>query len=79
MKSFEVKALGLEELSTKESRNANGGSVTLLICAAAALLLAGGGCTRIVVKGNDNEINVGDDKQQSGGTNVETDVEVAVV
>ena len=79
MKSFEVKALGLEDLSVNESRDTNGGSVTLLICAAATLFLAAGGCTRIVVKGDNNEVNVGDDKQQSGGTNVETDVEVAVV
>lgn len=41
MKNFEINSLGMQEMTVQETRNTEGGSVTvLLICAAATLLLA---------------------------------------
>jgi len=73
MKSLEINALGLDEMSLREQEQTNGGILPLLIVAAAAVLLSG--CT-VVVNTGDGDVNVGDKKD--GGTDVNTDVGVNV-
>lgn len=41
MKKFEINSFGMQEMTAQETRNTDGGSLTiLLVCAAAALLLS---------------------------------------
>lgn len=74
MKSFEVKALGLEEMRSEELVKTEGGSLLALAAIAVVGLLVTG-CISCTV-----EVNVGSEKteEKNGGTDVNTDIEVSV-
>ena len=76
MKSFEIKALGLEEMKQEELTKTDGGSLLVAAAIAIAALLVTS-CTCSV------QVNVGSDVDNSntkeGGTDVETDISLATV
>ena len=73
MKSLELNALGLEEMSLEESKQTNGGIIPLLILAAAALLVTG--CTvQVNIENGDGDQHVGD--EHGSGDEIEGHIEV---
>lgn len=65
MKKIEINSFGMQEMTVQETRNTDGGSLTvLLVCAAAALLLASCGHDNTfeyhIFEGNNAEVNTGE-------------------
>lgn len=60
MKKFEINSFGMQEMTVQETRNTDGGSLTvLLVCAAAALLLASCDNVQVTIFSN-NSTSAGD-------------------
>lgn len=62
MKKFEINSFGMQEMTVQETRNTDGGSLTvLLVCAAAALLFAScDGVTVNIFSNNTTSVSAGD-------------------